>query len=196
MRRTPWLTLIVALIASAGITIPSAGPALEYHRDLLAPGQLWRIATCHFAHFTAEHFGWCMLATILLGGVCEMLNRRLFVVASVCSILLIPIALFEFESDVHTYRGLSGVASTLFVLLLFEVLRRRLRERAWVPCAAAAALGVSFVAKILLEMSFGVTVFVGNANRAFDPVPVAHLCGVVVAALALGWSVVRGAPRR
>lgn len=192
----PWLTIVIALTASAAMLIPGAGRALEYGRDLLATGELWRIATCHFAHFTAGHFGWCLLATLVLGGACEMLNRRLFLFAGVSSILLIPTALFELAPNVHSYRGLSGIASTFFVLLLFEVLHRRLRERAWVPSAAAAALGVAFVAKILLEMRFDVTVFVANASRPFDPVPAAHLCGVVVAAMALGWSVVRPASRR
>ena len=176
--------------------IPCAARALEYNRDLLVSGELWRIATCHFAHFNGEHFGWCLLATVVLGGACEVLGRRLFVVATVSSILLIPIAIFELEPHLHTYRGLSGIASTLFVLLLFEVLRRRLRQRAWVPFTAAAALGVAFVAKILLELRFSATVFVGNAHRPFDPVPAAHLCGVVVAAMALGWSVVMYGARR
>jgi rhomboid family GlyGly-CTERM serine protease len=192
----PWVTLLIALTASAAMVFPGAGRALQYDRDLLTSGQLWRIATCHLVHFNGEHFGWCLLATIILGGACEMLGRRLFLVATVSSILLIPIAMFEREPHVHTYRGLSGIASTFFVLLLFEVLRRRLRERAWVPLAAAGALGVAFVAKILLEMRFGVTIFVSNASRTFDPVPAAHLCGVLVAVLALGWSVVRPSPRR
>ena len=194
--RTPWLTLVIALIATLSLLIPGAGRAVEYDRDLLTSGQLWRIATCHFTHFNGEHFGWCLLATLVLGAACEMLNRRLFLAATVSSMLLIPVALFEFEPHVHSYRGLSGIASTLFVLLLFEILRRRLRERAWVPFAAATALGVAFVAKILLEMRFGVTIFVGNAHRPFDPVPAAHLCGVVVAAMALGWSVVMYGARR
>ena len=109
----PWVSLVVALVASAAMLIPGAGRALAYDRDLLTSGQLWRIATCHFTHVTPEHFGWCLLATVVLGGACEMLGRRMFLVATVSSILLIPIALFQFERQVHTYRGLSGIALPL-----------------------------------------------------------------------------------
>jgi rhomboid family GlyGly-CTERM serine protease len=176
--------------------VPAAGGAIEYNRELIADGELWRIVTCHFPHFTAGHFGWCLLATVVLGAICEVLDRRLFAIATVTSMILIPVALFEFEPAVNAYRGLSGVASTLFVVLLLDVLRRQLAQRDWLPLAAAAALGVLFVAKIVLEMSFGVTVFVANAGRTFDPVPVAHLCGVACALAAVGCSVVRCGARQ
>lgn len=191
LQRLPYITLAVALLAAGTMMVPAAGQLLEFNRDALANGQLWRTATCHLTHFSRDHFGWCLLAMLVLGAACEMIHRRLFLAVLVASTLLIPIALFVFSPGLHTYRGLSGVDSALFALLLLEILRQRAKERHWIALAAAVGLGIAFLAKIVLEMQFGVTFFVNNFSRQFNPVPLAHLVGIVSVAITVLLSTVR-----
>jgi rhomboid family GlyGly-CTERM serine protease len=174
--RLPYITLAIAALAA--IATAAAPGALDYQRQLIHSGEVWRIVTCHLAHFPGEHFGWCMVALLVLGIGCETLDRPAFLATTLFSAVSIPLALAMFAPGLRDYRGLSGIESAWFVLLLVELLQRKAEERAWLGVAAAAALGVAFVAKIALEMR-GVTMFVSNPSRQFQPVPLAHLLGVI-----------------
>ena len=86
--------------------------------------------------------------------------------------VLIPVAVLLFAPEVGAYRGLSGVASAMFALLLvFE--RRRLT---W-PVVTVAIL---FAAKLAFEAVTGGSVFANDLGDGVVAVPVAHLAGALV----------------
>jgi rhomboid family GlyGly-CTERM serine protease len=127
------------------------------------------MATCHFTHFTYEQLAWDALVFLILGIACARRNRGAFQATLLASIIVVPIAVLAFAPNVTTYRGLSGIDSALFALLLtMESRRSRL----------VALCGAGFVMKLIFEMTTGATVFVSAAD--FAPVPVAHLSGAIV----------------
>jgi len=150
------VTLTAALLPGSWLELQRGGPA-------------WRIITCHFTHFTYEQLAWDALVFLVLGLACARHNREAFQATLLASILLVPIAVLSFAPEVTTYRGLSGIDSALFALLLTIEWRRS---------ALVALCAAAFAMKLLFEMTTGATIFVRGA--AFAPVPVAHLAGAVV----------------
>jgi rhomboid family GlyGly-CTERM serine protease len=158
-------TLTIAAAALAAALLP--GPWLELTRG----GEPWRWLTGHLTHWSHEQLLWDLLAFVALGIACERRNRAAFHATLAVSALLIPLAVWVFAPEVVAYRGLSGIDSALFVLLLTP-------DRSPITYA----LGAAFMAKIGFEMVTASTVFVSNLGGAV-PVPVAHVAGAGAALL-------------
>jgi membrane associated rhomboid family serine protease len=159
-------TISLTLFAIAAALLP--GSWLELQRG----GATWRIATCHFTHFTYEQLAWDALVFLLLGILCARESHGAFRATLLASVLIVPIAVLAF-SEVTTYRGLSGIDSALFGLLLVTQSRRT---------PIVALCGIAFAAKMIFEMTTGATIFVHS--DAFTAVPVAHIAGAMVGAIA------------
>lgn len=156
-------TVSLTLLTIAAALLP--GSSLELQRG----GAVWRIATCHFTHFTYEQLAWDALVFLFLGLSCARRNRGALQATLLASVVIVPIAVLAFAPSVTTYRGLSGIDSALFALLLTMEWRR-----SWVVALCAAG----FAMKVIFEMTTGATMFVSSG--AFVPVPVAHLAGAIV----------------
>ena len=165
----------LALLAVAATLVP--GEWLELRRNT----ELWRILTCHFTHWSYEQLAWDALAFTLLAAACARRQRGAFHATLLASIVLIPFAVWAFAPDVVAYRGLSGLASAMFALLLMLE-----RHRMTWP---VALLAVGFAAKLIFEAITGGTVFVDSMGENVVSVPVAHLAGALV-------GVIGGLPRK
>ena len=182
--RTPWASLGRALRAPLLLAVPTllvalapgAAERLEYDRDRL--GEVWRLATCHFAHWSVEHLLWDLGAVVVLAIGCSRFGARRLAVALGSAALAIPLVLWIALPSMAHYRGLSGLASALFALLAVGVLREaRADGRTALAVASAAALS-GFVLKLGWEMATASPVFVGPGS-GFVAVPLAHLVGAV-----------------
>lgn len=159
------------IVAAAALAVAATflpGQWLELRSD----ASLLRILTCHFTHWSFEQLAWDALAFTALGVACARRNARATHATLLASVLLVPVAVLAFAPEVGAYRGLSGVASAMFALLLaFE--RRRLT---W-PVVTVAAL---FAAKLTFEAVTGGAVFANDMGDNVVAVPVAHLAGALV----------------
>lgn len=160
------VTIVLSLLAILASFVP--GEALELTRGVAQP---WRFVTGHLAHWNAQHLLWDVIAFFALGLACERRNRAAFAATMALGALLIPIAVWMFSPEIDAYRGLSGLASAAFVLLLLQQKNR-----------LAMLFGVLFLAKIGFEFVTGATLFTSDLGGAV-PVPVAHLAGAYAAVL-------------
>lgn len=147
--------------------MPVFGPAawLELDREAVARGEVWRLLTGHWAHWTADHFLWDSLAFLILAVLCETRISRARLVATVLgSALAVSAGVWIALPEIDRYRGLSGIDSALFVLLAAS-LRTPLGRLAL----------VAFLGKSAWEVWTGSTLF--TAADGFVPVPLAHLIG-------------------
>ena len=143
-------------------------PALQLERG----GPVWQFLTCHFTHWTYEQLAWDAVAFLALGAACARRHRAAFHATLLTSAVLVPLAVLVFAPEVIAYRGLSGLDSALFVLLLLLEARKN---------KVVAVCAIAFIAKITYEMLTGATVFAGNVT----PVPVAHIAGAASALLVM-----------
>ena len=88
---------------------------LQYDREAIAQGELWRLVTCHLVHFGLEHLVWDTAVFALLAVLCWRLGRVRCLVSLGAATLAIPAVLFVLQPGLPTYRGLSGLDSALFV---------------------------------------------------------------------------------
>lgn len=144
------------------------GEWLELHRDF----ELWRIVTCHFTHWTYEQLAWDAPVFLALAAACARLNRAAFHATLLASIVLVPLAVLAFAPEVTAYRGLSGLATAMFALLL----TLQWREKTWLVVLFA----IGFAAKLTIEMVTGGAVFADDMGAGVVAVPVAHLAGALV----------------
>lgn len=159
-----------ALTALAIVCTLFDGSLFEWARH----AEPWRIVTCHFTHWTYEQLAWDALAFAGLGLACARRNLLAFHATLLASVILIPLAVFAFAPHVSAYRGLSGIDSALFALLLVHARRSKVA----IVCA------IGFVAKIAFEMTTGGAVFASDMGTDVIAVPVAHVAGAVVGAIA------------
>lgn len=157
---------VAAVAVAATLFLP--GELLELHRT----PEPWRIVTCHFTHWSYEQLAWDAIAFCALAVVCARRNGRAFHATLLASIVLVPVAVLAFAPNVTAYRGLSGLASAMFALLLTLEWRRL----TW----PVILLAIGFAMKLVFETITGGTVFVDSMGQDIVSVPVAHLAGALV----------------
>jgi rhomboid family GlyGly-CTERM serine protease len=185
--RFPIVTLLLSAAALAAWLIRGAAAGLQYDRSALAAGQWWRIFTCHWTHFSLDHLLWDVGMFAILGVICERRSRAALIACIGLSAVMISALAWVLMPQIQTYRGLSGIDSALFSLLAFDLLRQQFRigARPGVVVAIAGLL-VLFIGKIVVEIVFGRTVFVGSSAARMVPAPQAHLAGIVAGLVCAG----------
>lgn len=179
-KRSEWSWVSWVLAAAAVVIYPSPllQQWLEYDRQSLAAGQLWRIVTCHWTHWSVEHLIWDVSMFALLAAACERWSRRATAITLASSALLIPIVLWVAQPGLGSYRGLSGLDSAVFGLLAVHGIANSLTHRRWSQMFAAVLLVIAFAGKVGYESVAGGAVFVQTGG--FSPVPLAHAVGATV----------------
>ncbi len=127
-RRLPGAALLLAGLALAVHLVPGADELLEYRREAIIAGQVWRILSGHWAHFTLNHLSWDLLAFLVLGSACEQFSRRRFVLAVFGSAITVAAVSWFLLPGMTAYRGLSGIGSALFGLLTVQLIRNAIRQ--------------------------------------------------------------------
>ena len=179
--RLPLLTLAVAATALLlHLSLPATA-VLQYDRAAVAAGQWWRLASGHLVHWNASHLGWDVAVFALLGIACERQSRVAMMAAVVGTGVALAVVLQFCTQQVELYRGLSGVDSALFMLLVVRVALQSLRRCERLTAAVALAVLTLFGLKLLIEVLTGQTLF-ARTDGDFVPMPLAHAAGGIVGA--------------
>jgi rhomboid family GlyGly-CTERM serine protease len=88
-----------------------------------ASGELWRLWSGHWVHFSASHLGWNLAVILVVGAWLEHLRPGLLLRHALLAAPLLSIALLAFEPNLRVYGGLSGLATGVVVLLALHQLR-------------------------------------------------------------------------
>jgi rhomboid family GlyGly-CTERM serine protease len=168
-----WLTLALVSGALAAHWVPTAADALIYDRQAVAAGELWRLLTAHWVHFSDAHLLSNLAVLAVTGWLIEAQGRgdavRLFAVAG----FSIGIALFVAQPELRIFGGASGVAYAFVTYLGLRGLRDAGRWRRL--CAALLAVAG---AKLLAEQVWGWSLVARDPDAAFVAVPLSHAAGI------------------
>ena len=175
----PLITIIMSAAALVIVACQNVVPFLQYDRTAIANGEIWRIITSHLTHWSFDHFLWCTVTFFALGSICERLSRKGYLGTLAVSILFIPAVMWLADPKMIYYRGLSGIASGVFVFGAAMMMQKALLRRDWLEFNLAGVAGFAFIAKILFEYISGQTFFV-NSQQLFNPAPLVHLAGGLV----------------
>ncbi|QDT46938.1 Rhomboid family protein [Symmachiella dynata] len=192
VRCLPGISLLLGGVAVCLSFLPAIAGSLQYDPSAIAEGQLWRVVTCHFTHWSLDHLIWDAIAFVILAALCETTDRRSFLLCLIASAVLIPLFIGLLMPEVDAYRGLSGIDSALFVLAATTILRENVTTRRWGWVAAAGMVLCGFAAKIGFEYVTGQTLFVDSTAADMVPIPLAHVVGGLVGVGIGGWGWMSG----
>jgi rhomboid family GlyGly-CTERM serine protease len=172
LHRLPWITFTTAALAIAAWFTKGAFEWLSFDRALIAHGQIWRVFTAHWVHFSSAHLLGNLIILLGAGGWLEYRDRPSAVWTILVSPLTVSIALLAFEPSLRLYAGSSGIASGLLMGLAAFGLRKE-RSKRWLWCCVVAL----FAGKVALDL-------VGHAPMQTEvtplevrSLPLAHLVG-------------------
>jgi rhomboid family GlyGly-CTERM serine protease len=190
MKRVPYVSLVLSAVALLIHFYHPLRLHLLYTRTALADGEFWRLASCHWVHLNTDHLFWSTLTFFVLGSFCEIMDRRKFAITIGISSILIPPTIWTVMPHLEVYGGLSGLDCALYSLLIVLFIQREWRTHHWIWIIFYIIMLVLLPAKIIYEMTSGLTFFVNNSHTNLVPVPLAHLVGGVVG-FAVGMDIVR-----
>ena len=190
-RRTPCASLVLAASAVLVFSWPGLAAHLQYDRAAIAAGEVWRLVSGHWTHYSLDHFVWDGLAFAALGVACERKSRSRFLVCLIASALTISLSVWRLLPEMQVYRGLSGIDSALFTLLAAMMWNDARRREQSGDQAIAIACVIGFLLKVAFELLTGSTVFVREIGLDAVGVPLAHIVGASCGFLAgMDWQVV------
>jgi rhomboid family GlyGly-CTERM serine protease len=180
----PWAILLLSL----GAVIAQASPALtgwaSLRRADLADGQLWRLVSGHWTHWSADHLAWDLLVFAGAGAILERRGRRRLVLACTgLAAMSVGVGVWLLEPGIGEYRGLSGIGTALFTLATLDLLRDSLRSGHREQAVLLAAVLAASLGKVGFEAGTGRALFVDTDAAGFVSLPLAHLLGGAVAPL-------------
>ncbi len=181
--RLPGATLLLTAAAVLIFLLPTSTVRLQYDRLAITAGESWRFLSGHWTHFSLDHLVLDVLMFAVLGTLCEAITRARFYLCLFGSAVLIPAAIWLMLPQLETYRGLSGIDSALYVLLVVTLLKHQLAERDTVSMGLAATALLGFIAKVGYEVVTGSTFFLDSSGANMVPIPLAHAVGAVVGLL-------------
>jgi rhomboid family GlyGly-CTERM serine protease len=172
-------TLVVGTLLA--LAVAGAQTTLEFDRGRVAGGELWRLATGQFVHWS-----WPMLfadagVLFVAGGIVERRSRGLLLMSLVVSLGAVAASIECLDSDLDRYRGSSGVACALVSAGLLDLCQAPGRSR-----LLGAAIGVAFVSKLLWELAFGETVVQATLPSGIVLAPWVHVSGAAAGAACWG----------
>lgn len=190
-RRLAWiaaaLAALVALSAALTPLLPSAPAALAFDRAAIAAGQGWRLLTGHVAHWTGEHLLWDLAVFVVLSLLAIRLSPARYLVCLPAATLAISLAIWSLRPDLLAYRGLSGLDSALFVLIVMRLLTAKAAARQWGRAAVILAMLTAFAGKTAYEFFTGRTLFIQDLGTGISCVPLAHVAGGLLGAIVGCW---------
>ena len=186
VRRFPCASLLLAAGAIIIFVFPALAEALQFDRAAIMTGEIWRLITGHWTHWTLEHAFWDILMFTVLAGFLERYGQGRMLACALVSAAAISAGVWLRLDQMLLYRGLSGVDSALFTLAAAVVLERAVRRGNGRLAAASLICLVAFTGKVIFELMTGAALFVDGSAADFAPVPLAHVIGGVIG-LTFAW---------
>lgn len=169
-----WTTVLVAgtLVVHC---VSGLGALLIYDRAAIAEGQIWRLASGSFVHFSAAHLASNLIVIAIAGWIIESRFRSGALVLYALCAIAIGAVLYTTDPRLVQYRGASGIAYAALTYLALQ----GLALPAWRP--ASIALLVLVGVKLLAESWWGWSLVDHSATGDIITVPASHATGVAIA---------------
>jgi rhomboid family GlyGly-CTERM serine protease len=177
-----WPAFVVAA-ALVVYALPGAGAALVYDRAAILDGEVWRLVTGHWVHFSASHLFYDVAVLGVTGWLIGSLGYGCFPALCLLSAVSIGLVLLVFVPGMANYGGLSGIAMASTVYLALRALHE---PRPW--GGAASAVLLVCIGKMVIELLTGHYTVMNVDPELVVPVPASHLVGAASGVAVYLWS--------
>ena len=170
--------VVIFWVVGALASIFSTRPDLfALTRGDVVNGEMWRLVTGHFVHFSRNHLLLNLGAVGLLLPLLPKLSRWQFIWLLVVAPVAISGLLLFTRPQLEMYGGLSGWLSGTFVFVAFM----QLSGKSWTKYVYLVGL-MLFAAKIVIELGTHNSLFI-TLGKGVVVEPAAHVIGAVTGAL-------------
>ena len=179
----PW-SLSIAVLAIAVTVLTQLGllGALAATREGVLHGEAWRVVTGTLVHSNYGHLGRDVVAFLLLGAAYEpSLARRRWLTLLVPALVVPVVVSLTTQPQLPAYFGLSGAVYAL-IAAAFII---EWRETGGHPPKWIVGFSTVTVLKLIYETVTGQLLIPMELGVGVVPVPVAHIAGLLVGALAM-----------
>jgi rhomboid family GlyGly-CTERM serine protease len=176
--RYPIFTLLILSVSVLSFFSPKISLMLIFDRSAVIQGEVWRMFSSHFVHFTDMQLVYNLLVFSIAGWIIERKSHLHFVFLYISMALVISITLFILKPAMIYYGGLSGLAcGFIFYCALLGITEPG-------PWRIICKLIVFFLPiKILLELYNSASILPYWGQQTFVIMPISHISGTVVALL-------------
>lgn len=183
IRRLPIWTLGMITTGFIVYAFPDLASQIVYNRSAILSGEVWRLITGHWVHFSISHLLYNLTTLGIVGSIIERQDDRHYKYLYILSPFLIGASLLVIQPEIHFYGGLSGVVCGATVYLALHGLKEAGAWR-WI-CLAVLLLTI---AKVVIESLTGQFATVASDSTPFVPVPLSHLVGGLTGLFIFGWT--------
>jgi len=165
--------LLLVLPAVAASLSTELAALMVYDRAAILQGEIWRLLTGHWVHFSFAHLA---SDTLVLAGCTWLITRRGFTRFPAVCLLLAPgisLVLLVGLPELARYGGLSALALTGMTLAGLQELRGDRCRRFGAGLLALVAL------RLVADMALGGATLSGIDSLGVRPVPLGHLLGLL-----------------
>ncbi len=182
IRTAGWPVVAIALASSIYFST-NLSAVLVYDRSAIISGELWRLITGHWVHFSTSHLIYDVIVLAITGWIITSSGYRYLTALYLLSSLFISLVLFVMLPDMAFYGGLSGIAMASTVYLSLQFMRK---PPPW-----------DRVGLLIFLLCIGKLFFDASVSRfalaAFDkdfivPVYLSHLTGAICGFVVYLWS--------
>lgn len=173
--RYPILTLLILSVSAVSFISSKITLMFVFDRTALIQGELWRLFTSHFVHFTIVQLGYNLLVFGIAGSIVERKSRLHFGILFTVMALVISATLFILKPAMIYYGGLSGLAcGFIFYCALLGITEAG-------PWEIISKLIIFILPiKIFFEMYNTASILPYWGQQNFVIMPISHITGVVV----------------
>jgi rhomboid family GlyGly-CTERM serine protease len=176
--------LLAVFTACSLFMLPRVGALLQYDRQRIGDGEVWRLFSSHWTHWSAEHLFWDLAVFAVLSAWSLRISPGRTAIVLGAASGLIPLGIYWMQPGLTYYRGLSGLDAALFAFLATHLVAAMKRAGDRAGLLLVAALWAGLCLKIAYEMLTGQAVCVSNLSPGVVVVPLAHIIGAAVGMVA------------
>lgn len=164
------------LFALPALLAGLAPAVFAYDRTAILHGEWWRLWTGHWVHFSFSHLAWDLVVVLVAGTWLEWLSPGLLGRFALLGAPIISLGLLALAPAMHTYGGLSALATGLVVLLALNQLQSRRSDHRW----WLALLGL-VLTRIFLDVLQPDPLLSRIAGTNYQTAAAAHVLGTALA---------------
>lgn len=172
----PVITLLMVGGAITVAMLPGWSAWLVYDRSAILAGQIWRMFTGHWVHFSTSHLIYDSMALGVAGWIIETQKLRNFGWLCLLAPWLISGVLLVVEPQMKWFGGLSALAACAVAYMALCGLHDGGMWR-WVCLSTLVGL----IGKVVYEIITGHMLFVTTVNQQVAVSTASHISGVLVA---------------
>jgi rhomboid family GlyGly-CTERM serine protease len=185
-RQIPVWTLMVVAAGILAYVVPNSASLIVYDRSAILSGEVWRLITGNWVHFSLSHLVYDSATLGIAGWMIERRGYPYYKSLYILAPILIGVGLLAAQPGLQFYGGLSGIACGAVVYLALHGIRDAGPWR-WI-CLTVLLLTTG---KIILESAMNAFAFVNVGDVPFAPVPMSHILGALTALLIFCWPYAR-----